>query len=68
MSNLILIEVMQSTWDAKYWALSIDGTRCGPDAGPWDVHKSFSVPIDDLERIISEWKNRDLNEPTQGRE
>ncbi len=54
MTDLIKIDVLQSTWDDKYWALSIDDTRCGPDAGPWQIRHSFSVPIDDLERIVSE--------------
>ncbi len=58
MTDLIKIDVLQSTWDDQYWAFSIDDTRCGPDAGPWTIRHSFSVPIDDLERIVSERKAR----------
>jgi len=54
MTDLIKIEVMQSTWDDKCWALSIDDLRCGPDAGPWEVMRSFSVPVADIERVLRE--------------
>ena len=54
MAEQIQIDVMQSTWDSKYWALSIDGLRCGPDAGPWQVRRSFSVPTADIERVLRE--------------
>ena len=55
MSDLIQIEVMQSTWDDKHWMLCIDGLRCGgPDAGPWRLRRSFSVPVSDIERILTD--------------
>ena len=55
MSNLIQIELMQSTWDDKHWMLCIDGLRCGgPDAGPWSLRRSFSVPVSDIERVLAD--------------
>jgi len=62
MSDLVRIEVMQSTWNDKYWALSIDDTRCGPDAGPWTTRRSFSVPAQDIQKILDDRENRQCDD------
>jgi len=36
-----------------YLALDIEGTRHGPDAGPWTDVQTFSVPKDDLREAIA---------------
>jgi len=52
----VSVELMQSQMKIggkHYLALGINGKRHGPDAGPWDVIQTFSVPIDDLREAIA---------------
>lgn len=47
----VTIELLRSQWKigGKYYrALCIDGTRHGPDAGPWQVLYTFKVDAAEL--------------------
>jgi len=56
----VTIEVMQSQFDPKYYALSIDDIRHGPDAGPWSIIHTFKVDAQKLkdatEAALSYWR------------
>lgn len=52
MRRTVSIEVLQSTYDEQHWALSVEGTRIGIDAGPWRVVRSFTVPLEQLTDAI----------------
>lgn len=65
MADFIDIEVMQSTYDSKYRALSVDGIRCGPDAGPWRVVDTFRVSVDTLKRVVDRACDHDGRAPNE---
>ncbi len=52
MSETITVDLLRSTWDEKYTAISIDGIRHGPDAGPWTVEDSWAVPVKELAEVV----------------
>ena len=50
--DTIKIEILRSTYDSKYYALNIDGTRYGIDAGPWKIVGIAVVPKDEMQKLI----------------
>lgn len=50
--EIIKIEILQSKFDPKYFALNIDDTRYGVDAGPWEIVGIAAVPKDEMQKLI----------------
>lgn len=48
----VLIEIMRGSYHGML-ALSIDDTRHGPDAGPWEIIGSIRVDAGELLRVVN---------------
>jgi len=55
MEERVKIEILKN---GGYWALSINDTRYGPDAGPWKVIGTFNIKKSELIKMIEEDNQR----------
>lgn len=52
-SDKVKAEILRSTYDSQYYALNIEDTRHGVDAGPWEIIATLTISLDDISQYKS---------------